>query len=140
MVPAYSSTVVANATYIESLAEKGEPFRGNMQAVTYKIVSSRALISSINEARTVDVVLRLIRAQRCVVRREARTRSCCRVRWCRTERTCFTSSWSGITTESNCSGLDHVSGRSFHRSQRRYRPCLCQWSLRNSQANIWTRT
>eukprot|EP00450_Noctiluca_scintillans_P039371 CAMPEP_0194478644 /NCGR_PEP_ID=MMETSP0253-20130528/2020_1 /TAXON_ID=2966 /ORGANISM="Noctiluca scintillans" /LENGTH=79 /DNA_ID=CAMNT_0039317759 /DNA_START=591 /DNA_END=830 /DNA_ORIENTATION=- len=37
------------------------------------IVSSHALIGGVSEARAVDVVLRLIRAQGRVVRREART-------------------------------------------------------------------
>ena len=62
--------------------EKEEPFRPNMQAVNFRIVSNHALIISINEARAVDIILRLIRAQSRVVRREARTRSCGRVRWC----------------------------------------------------------
>ena len=37
-------------------------------------------IGSVSEAREVNVVLRLIRAQGRVVRREARTRSCCQIR------------------------------------------------------------
>ena len=100
----YSSTAVANATYIEVVAEKGEPFRANMQAVTCRIVSSHSRVCSINEARAVDVVLRLIRAQSRVVRREARTRSCCRVRWCRTEADMFDQRLVGYHHGVQCSG------------------------------------
>ena len=42
-------------------AEKGEPFRADMQAVNFRIVSNHALISNNSEARVIDVVLRLLR-------------------------------------------------------------------------------
>ena len=59
------------------------PVRANLEIGTSGIVSSQGLIGSFCEARVIDVVLHLIRAQGRVVRQEARTRSCCQVRWCR---------------------------------------------------------
>ena len=76
-VPAFSSTVVANTSCTSRPeAEKGEPYQANMQAVNFRNVSNHALIGSVSEARIIDAVLHLIRAQGRVVRQEARTRSC----------------------------------------------------------------
>ena len=57
------------SSYGLSQAEEREPFR--------QTVSSHARIGSLIDARAVDVILRLIRAQSRVVRLEARTRSSC---------------------------------------------------------------
>ena len=71
------------------LTEKGDQIRTNMQAVRFRNVSRHALIGSVSEAREVNVVLRLIRAQGRVVRREARTRSCCQIRGVESEADMF---------------------------------------------------
>ena len=57
------------------------PVRANLEYGTSRIVNTiqRNLMGSVSEARVIDVVLHLIRAQGRVVRQEARTRSCCQV-------------------------------------------------------------
>ena len=68
-----------------------------------RIVSNHALINSNSEARAVDV-FGVFTFQSRVVRRKARTRSCCRLRWCRSEADMFDQLLVGHHHGVQCSG------------------------------------
>ena len=80
-IPDVSLCVPVNSGKLLRVAEKGEPFRANMQAVNVWDREQPRTDWQRQRGTRSRRVLRLIRAQGCVVRREARTQSCCH--WCR---------------------------------------------------------
>ena len=88
--------------------EKGEPSRAKMQAVTYMIVNSHALIRNINEARAIDFVLLRYAPQSRVVRRKPAHDQAANFDGIELKPVCSISAWSVNTTESNTAALSSL--------------------------------